>query len=137
MDYSVVIQTMRILAPSLTQDKTDEDLNTLINLFGADICPDRWGTYWDRALAFYILHQLELSERIESGETEGIVGGKVIGRKEGDLELRYAAPSGDNTDFEDIMSQTPWGKQFLALFNLLKAGNVMLISTYATGYCGL
>ena len=137
MDYTKVIAAMRMLAATLTTGKTDADLTVVLDFYEIDVKESVWGVYWTRALALYVLHQMQLSIDIEAGETDDIIGGKITKRKEGDLEVDYANNSAGSTDFESLLQKTPYGLQYLALFNLLKAGSACMISQYATGYYGL
>ena len=81
-----------------------------------------FGTKYNYALAYMILHIHEMNDRSGSG-------GKVSWEKEGDLEKRYA-----NTTSDDELKQTSWGNSFLALAKQCTGGSMSTRMSLYNGF---
>jgi hypothetical protein len=87
------------LAP---QYSSNVALPALITLAQAQLEPSAFGTSYDLACAYWVLHQL-------SGDPDGAAGA-VTSIRNGDQAIGYAAPSGD-----DDLESSHWGKKLLGL----------------------
>ena len=96
--------------------------NILQEIAGIRVSESIFGTKYNYALAYMILHTNEMIDRSGSG-------GQINWRKEDALELRFTAKTSDNE-----LKQTSWGNMFLALAQQCTGGSM---STRMRGvYCG-
>lgn len=115
-----VLSFIRILAPEFNVVNDDEILG-LIDFYSDFVSKKYFGKYYEKALAFYIAHQITLSDIVansEGGATDtSIIAGEITSEREGDLQRSYGS-SGTNTD--ELLNKTYYGKMYLSLLQSLR-----------------
>lgn len=106
--------TLRIIAPELAT-VADETLDAWLTFAAARISATAWGDLYEQAACYLAAHLYTVSQRSASGESGA---GAVVGRKAGDLEIRYGAVVGVLSS-DATLATTPYGVEFLSLRKLL------------------
>ncbi len=127
VDYTPVVPVIRALGTTALLDgKTDADLLALLDLFGSELDPAKWGSQWSKGLAYMVLHEMEIKSRLETGGDDDSITGTVTRRKEGDLEIQVAAPTSTASQQENYYRSTPYGVAFLRLWEIIGVGGAMV-----------
>jgi len=116
---SAVLEIVQALNPEIV---SGSQFNILQEIAEIRVSESVFGTKYNYALAYMILHTNEMISRAGSG-------GTITGQKEDALEVRYAVTASNNE-----LKQTSWGNTFLALAQQCTGGSM---STRMRGvYCG-
>lgn len=85
------LEIFRRIAPEFAS-VPDDVVKSQIDLASLILCECDYGKDWNAAQAMGAAHLLSTNESLTGGDS-GAASGAVLSRKEGDLEIRYAAPS--------------------------------------------
>lgn len=124
-----VLAYFRKIAPEF-ESIEDDVITDYIDLYKDIVSETYFGKLYTRALAFFVAHQIKLSNVIsdsEYGSTDSsIVAGNLVSEKEGDLEKQYgSSTSTDETN--ELLNKTYYGKTYLYLLSLKRPLGIMRI----------
>lgn len=106
-----VIDTVKFIAPTLTATRTDDEINTAIELAAGRMSVCIWGNLYSQGLAYLAAHILAIVARSSAGGGGGAVG-PVTQEMAGRVQISYAVPQGWDSD---ALKATPFGNEFLGL----------------------
>ena len=117
IDNTKIIDLIRFLAPDLSE-VNDEIIGAAINIYSRHLWRERFGKFYDEALAYYVAHHVKLHELIayQGSDAGGVVGGPITSEHEGDLSRSYGNVSGTPSDgYSASLMKTWYGQQFLRI----------------------
>ena len=116
---STVLEIVQALNPEI---ESGSQFNILQEIAEIRVSESVFGTKYNYALAYMMLHTNEMISRAGSG-------GAITWRKEDALEIRFAV-----TASNDELKQTSWGNAFLALARQCTGGSMStrMRGVYAT-----
>ena len=126
-DNKKVIGLIRFLAPDLSE-VNDEIISAAIDIYSRHLWRERFGKFYDEALAYYVAHHVKLHELIayQGSDAGGVVGGAITSEHEGDLSRSYGSVSGGVSDgYSASLMKTWYGQQFLRIRDM----SVMAVAT--------
>ena len=114
-----LIRIFRLTIPAIPADVvSDEALERDIECYSDYVSERVFGKLYPKALSYFIAHMRTLNGEIEtagSAADSSLVSGALTSEKEGDLQRSYAAPTGNSSSYEAILSKTMYGQLFLQL----------------------
>lgn len=114
-----LIRIFRLTIPAMPADVvSDEELESDIECYSDYVSERVFGKLYPKALSYFIAHMRTLNSEIEtagSAVDSSLVSGAITSEKEGDLERSYAAPTGNSSSYEALLSKTMYGLLFLQL----------------------
>jgi len=106
-----VLTVFRALVPEFSS-KTDDEVNTMIELAKPHVSASRFGSFYAQAVANYAAHLFAMQGLIAETGGAGVTG-IVTKEKVGDIEKEYASPA--NVDYNNPLDRTIYGQEFQAL----------------------
>lgn len=108
------ITTFRTIAPEFA-DVSDDIILTNLSIYQDFIAESYFGKFYERAVAFFVAHQMTLTNAATESGSDGSYfnSGNVTMEKEGDLQRQYSSTS--SSDADDLLSKTYYGKMYLQL----------------------
>lgn len=118
-----VISFIHVLAPEFNVID-DDKLMELIDFYSDFVSKKYFGKYYEKALAFYIAHQITLSEMVANSEERAmdssIIAGGITSEREGDLQRSYGSVNTSTSLTEELLNKTYYGKMYLNLLYSLR-----------------
>lgn len=118
-----ILDFIRILAPEFNA-VDDKEILGLIDFYSDFVSKKYFGKYYEKALAFYIAHQLTLSNTVANSEDGGqdtsIIAGDITSEKEGDLQRSYGSSGTSTSAVDELLNKTYYGKMYLNLLYSLR-----------------
>ena len=116
-----VLKVFRVIAPEFSE-MTDEEVETMIELFAPMVSKKTFGDKYNLALAYFVAHIISLNNvytTTAGASSDSSVAG-VKREKEGDLEREYAIP--DASDYMSLLYKTYYGRMYLQIMKLCAIG---------------
>lgn len=126
LDVTELHELFKRLCPDLKDiDKTAFEEWLEIALPHVSAC--RFGYFYYQALVYYVGHLISLAKLIneEGGSSSSIITGPVVSRKEGDLSLSYRGQGSSDSNTNNPLNNTAYGKLFAELRDKVGGGSFM------------
>lgn len=126
-----LIRVFRLTIPAMPASVvSDAELESDIVIYREYVSQKRFGKLFPKALSYFIAHMRTLNAMIEAASADGGMGagdpvftaGALTSEKEGDLARNYSnssASSTNNSDSDDLLKKTLYGKMFLQLRDMV------------------
>lgn len=126
--YDEILELIRKIAPEFN-DVADEEMEGFIDVY-ADLISERYfGKHYNKAVAFLVAHQFTLFNIASNSEAgagdSSLIAGDILMEKEGDLQRQYGNVNTSDSETDNLLNKTYYGKMFIALRSALRPIGMM------------
>lgn len=126
--YDEVLELIRKIAPEF-DDINDNELTGFISIYADLVSKKYFGKHYNKAVGFLVAHQLTLfniANNSEAGAADSsLIVGDVLMEKEGDLQRQYGNVNTSDSETDNLLNKTYYGKMFIALRSALRPIGMM------------
>ena len=126
--YDEVLELIRKIAPEF-DDINDNELTGFISIYADLVSKKYFGKHYNKAVGFLVAHQLTLfniANNSEAGAADSsLIAGDVLMEKEGDLQRQYGNVDTSDSETDNLLNKTYYGKMFIALRSALRPIGMM------------
>lgn len=122
-----LLNEFRILFPEFENFK-DEVVQLQLRLAAPMVDKARWGDMYSYGLGLVAAHRLALGQAAAAADGSVNLNGDrvVLSKSVGGVAVSYSAPNQGTTSADAYWGTTPYGRQFLALVQVVGAGVIQL-----------
>ena len=109
------------IAPELAADTDNSQIDAFFDIYSDMLSAEYFGKFYDRALAFFVAHQLTLSNIADDDGADDayLTAGAIRGERLGDAMKQYDQLSA-NSDDNALLSKTYYGRMYLQIRDMLR-----------------
>lgn len=96
----------------------DNQVGLFISEAALEVNERRWGRFYTAGVLALAAHMLSIATRRRGGTGAGALPGPLTGKKVGEVQLNYAAPTVNSLD-ESALAATAYGQRYLQLRKLV------------------
>lgn len=126
--YDKILELIRKIAPEFNE-MNDDELTGFIDVYADLVSKKYFGKHYNKAVGFLVAHQLTLfniANNSEAGAADSsLIAGDVLMEKEGDLQRQYGNVNTSDSETDNLLNKTYYGKMFIALRSALRPIGMM------------